>query len=147
MENCYFEFEINNNDRFRNLQEFFYALKEDKVKENIISNDSKWIGYFEEDVLMKFWWPTSDELNEYAKLWKETPINERFTSPKLQHPWDFESMIDAFSNGEYDFVSCERISNEKGRIEFNPWSWPYGGSGAFRALIEYQGFKILSEDV
>ena len=35
----------------------------------------------------------------------------------------------------------------KGRIEFNPWSWPYGGSSAFRALIEYQGFKILSENV
>jgi hypothetical protein len=56
-------------------------------------------------------------------------------------------MIDAFSNGEYEFVSCELISSEKGRIEFNPWSWPYGGAGAFRALIEYQGFKILSEDV
>ncbi|WP_297429980.1 hypothetical protein [Clostridium sp.] len=147
MEKCYFEFEINNNDRFDKLQEFFYALKEVKVKDNIISNDSKWIGYFEEDVLMKFWWPTSDELKEYERLSKETPINERLTSPKLQHPWDLESMIDAFSNGEYDFVSCEQISNGKGRIEFNPWSWPYGGSGAFRTLIEYQGFKILSEDV
>ena len=71
MEKFYFEFEINNNDRFSKLQDFFYALKEEKAKDNIISKDSKWIGYFEEDVLMKFWWPTSDELNEYAKLWKE----------------------------------------------------------------------------
>lgn len=147
MENFYFEFEINNNERFSRLQDVFYALKEEKSKDNIISNDSKWIDYFEEDVLMKFWWPTSDELKEYDKLWKETPINERFTSSKLKHPWDFESMIYAFSNGEYDFVCCEPISNEKGRIEFNPWSCPYGGSGAFRALIEYHGFKIISEDV
>ena len=56
-------------------------------------------------------------------------------------------MIDAFGNGEYDFVSCDMISQGKGRIEFTPWSWPYGGSGAFRALIEYQGFKIFDEDV
>ncbi|URZ07498.1 hypothetical protein [Clostridium felsineum] len=147
MEKCYFEFEINNNDRFSKLQEFFYELKKDKEKDNIISDDSKWISYFEEEVIMKFWWPTSHELKEYETLWKRTPINERFTSPKLQHPWDFESMIDAFANGEYDFVSCERISNGKGRIEFNPWAWPYGGSSSFRALIEYHGFKILSEDI
>ncbi|URZ04285.1 hypothetical protein [Clostridium felsineum] len=147
MENCYFEFEINNNDRFSKLQEFFYELKEEKAKDDITSDDSKWISYFEEAVLMKFWWPTSHELKEYETLWKETPINERFTSSKLQHPWDFESMIDSFSNGEYNFISCEQISNGKGRIEFNPWSWPYGGSGAFKALIEYQGFKILSESV
>lgn len=55
MEKFYFEFEINNNDRFSKLQDFFYALKEEKAKDNIISKDSKWIGYFEEDFLMKFW--------------------------------------------------------------------------------------------
>jgi hypothetical protein len=147
MGNCYFEFEIDDDDRFKKLQNFFYAIKHDKAEENVIPNDSKWIGYFDEEALLKFWWPTSDELKEYAKLWRDTPVNERLTSSKLQHPWDFESMIDAFANGEYDFVSCETISEGKGRIEFNPWAWPYGGSGAFKALIEYQGFKILDEDV
>lgn len=147
MGNCYFEFEVNNDYKFKKLREFFYVIKKDKAEENVISNDSKWISYFDEETLSKFWWPTSDDLKEYAKLWNETPVNEQLISPKLQHPWDFESMIDAFANGEYEFVSCEWISNIKGRIEFNPWCWPYGGSDAFRALIEYHGFKILDEDV
>ncbi len=147
MENCFFEFEINNEDKFKKLQDFYYAIKLSKDQEIIISSDSKWIDHFDEDTLMKFWWPSSEEIEEYARLWTETPVEERFTCAALQHPWDFESMIDAFANGEYHFVSCEKLSERKGRIEYNPWCWPYGGADSFRALIEYHGFKILRENI
>ncbi|MGH4124406.1 MAG: hypothetical protein ACREV6_15895 [Clostridium sp.] len=131
----FFEFEINNEDKFKKLQDFYYAIKLNKDKAGIISNDLKWIDYFDEDTLMKFWWPSSDDLKVYVKLWGETPVEERFICPRLQHPWDFESMIDAFANGGYELISCKKLSEKKGRIEYNPWSWPYGGADSFRALI------------
>lgn len=41
MQNCFFEFEINNEDKFKKLQDFYYAIKLSKDEEIIISSDSK----------------------------------------------------------------------------------------------------------
>ncbi|MEH7459026.1 hypothetical protein V7183_17950, partial [Bacillus sp. JJ1127] len=91
--------------------------------------------------------PTEEELYNYWILWEQTPVEERLREPKLVTPWDFESMIDAFACGEYELISCEKASNNIGRIEFHPYAWPYGGSDVFRALIAYSGFKIIDESV
>ncbi|PEI96410.1 hypothetical protein CN679_01350 [Bacillus pseudomycoides] len=147
MTNCYFEFVIHKEARFHRLREFFYKLKEEKEKEMINSSDSMWLDYFEEDALKQFWWPTEEELHHYQILWKQTPVEKRLTDPKLRTPWDFESMIDTFASGEYELVSCEKATNNVGKIEFYPYGWPYGGSDVFRALIEYSGFKIIEESV
>ncbi|MCX2824560.1 MULTISPECIES: hypothetical protein [Bacillus] len=147
MSNCYFEFVIHKESCFHRLRKFFYNLKEEKEKEMIDCSDSMWLDYFEEDVLKQFWWPTEEELRNYQMLWEQTPIEKRLTDPELTTPWDFESMIDAFACGEYELVSCEKVSNNIGRIEFYPYAWPYGGSDVFRALIEYSGFKIIDESV
>ncbi|MDM5155410.1 hypothetical protein QUF88_16840 [Bacillus sp. DX1.1] len=147
MTNCYFEFVIHKEAHFQKLREFFYKLKEEKEKEMIDCSDSMWLEYFEEDVLKQFWWPTEKELYNYRILWEQTPVEERLTDPKLVTPWDFESMIDAFACGEYELISCEKASNNIGRIEFYPYAWPYGGSDVFKALIEYSEFKIIHESV
>lgn len=147
MENCFFEFEVADDNAFERLQKFFYAIKAEKENEVLDADDSKWLDYFDADVLSKFWWPTSKELEEYVRLWSETPIEQRLTDPELETLWDFESMIDAFANGEYKLISCEKISEKAARLEFHPFSWPYGGSDVFKALIEYCGFKIIREEV
>ncbi|MEH7459022.1 hypothetical protein CON65_11245 [Bacillus pseudomycoides] len=145
MTNCYFEFLIHKEAYFHKLRECFYKLKEEKEKEMIDSSDSMWLEYFDEDVLKQFWWPTEEELHNHWILWEQTPVEERLREPKLETPWDFESMIDTFACGEYELVFCEKVSNNIGRIEFYPNAWPYGGSDVFRALIEYSGFKIIDE--
>ncbi|SFI69988.1 MULTISPECIES: hypothetical protein [unclassified Bacillus (in: firmicutes)] len=86
-------------------------------------------------------------LHNYQILWKQTPVEERLTEPKLVIPWDFESMIKAFACGGYELISCEKVLTNIGRIEFYPYAWPYGGSDVFRALNEYSGFKIIDESV
>lgn len=147
MENSYFEFAIKDEANFHRMKEFFYALKVEKEQGTIDCCDTKWMDFFKEDVLQRFWWPTEEELQYFSELWMNTPPEKRLIEPKLQHPWDFESMIDAFANGEYKLISCEKISSGKGRMEFYPYAWPYGGNDVFRALIEYCGCKIIEERI
>lgn len=147
MANCYFEFLINNEGYFLKLREFFYKIKEEKEMDILDSGDSKWLDYFEEEVLQRFWWPTEEELQQYLAIYEQTSIDRRLTEPSLQHPWDFESMVDAFACGEYELISCEKISDNMARIEYYPDSWPYGGSDSFKALIEYNGFNITAQSV
>lgn len=146
MSNCFLEFEVSKHRSFDKLKAFFYAIKAEKEQGVLDSADAKWQCYFDEDILRKFWRPSEEEVRDYARLWTETPVEQRLTEPKLRTPWDFESMIEAFSNGEYEFMSCEKITDQAARMEYAPFAWPYGGSDAFRALIEYCGFKVIAEE-
>ncbi|GIN86247.1 hypothetical protein J6TS2_26330 [Heyndrickxia sporothermodurans] len=147
MKNHYFEFQIHNERHFQGMKDFFYELKVEKEQGTIDCSDAKWMDFFEEEVLQRFWWPTEEELHHFSEIWMNTPVEKRFTESQLQHPWDFESMIDAFANGEYELIFCEKISFNKGRIEFYPYAWPYGGNDVFRALIEYSSCEIIAESV
>ncbi|KNY26932.1 hypothetical protein [Pseudobacteroides cellulosolvens] len=147
MKNCFIEFIINNSERFDMLQNMFKLLKEEKEIDLIDFRDSKWFDFFDEESLMSFWWPTEQDIKEYNKLWNESSFINRFFDPRLNKKWDFESMLYAFKNGEYELVSCERVDKHVGRIEYYPFSWPYGGSEVFKALIESYGFMITKEEV
>ena len=45
---------------------------------------------------------------------------QRFTDPSLVTPWDFGSLIDAFRNGDYELLGCERVSERAGRLVLRP---------------------------
>ncbi|MEH2109248.1 hypothetical protein [Nostoc sp.] len=55
-------------------------------------------------------------------------------------------MFDAFQNGEYQLIACRMVSANRAKIEFEPFSYPYGGTGAIQALVESFDFVILAED-
>lgn len=57
-------------------------------------------------------------------------------------------MIESFKDGEYELLSCEMISDETARINYNPFAFPYGGTDCMKALIEAFGFEVtgISED-
>ncbi|MBN3908242.1 MAG: hypothetical protein HWQ35_17370 [Nostoc sp. NMS1] len=38
------------------------------------------------------------------------------------------------------------VSADKAKLEFEPFSYPYGGTGAIQALVESLDFLILAED-
>lgn len=54
-------------------------------------------------------------------------------------------MIDAFRNGDYDLLGCRRASLRIGRLAFEPFGWPYGGTGCMRALIEAFGHRVTAD--
>ncbi|UBF24818.1 hypothetical protein K9N68_24645 [Kovacikia minuta CCNUW1] len=84
-----------------------------------------------------------EEQKDWQRRWFSTPVEQRFTDPSLETPWDFSSMIGAFEEGDYELLSCHRISNEVGCLEFEPHGFPFGGTGCMKALIEAFGHRII----
>ncbi|MBI5761003.1 MAG: hypothetical protein HZA46_20965 [Planctomycetales bacterium] len=63
----------------------------------------------------------------------------------MKTPWDFESMIDAFRNGEYNLLRVIRASENTGALQFEALACPYGGTGCMHALIECFGGIVTGE--
>jgi hypothetical protein len=101
---------------------------------------------FDEHVLAHFWWPSEQERQEYWQRWWATPVPQRWTDPTLKHPWDFESMIDSFLNGEYELLSCRLLTSDTAVLEFLPFGFPYGGTECMKALVEAFDFQVIGED-
>jgi hypothetical protein len=141
----YVEFSVHDKDRFASLCKVFDALKSDK-ESGSFRNDDEWRALFDSESLSHFWWPTNEELDAFTKKWEAMPWQERATSPELQTSWDFDSMIDAFKDGEYELQSCRMVAPDKARFEFFALAWPYGGTACMKALLEAFGFKVTAED-
>lgn len=144
VENCYVEFRADDEARYSRLVAVVDALRADK-QAGELTPGPKWRAYFDEQALSHFWWPTPAEAKEHSGRWFAIPVPERLTDPSLETPWDFDSLIDAFANGEYELVGVRR-NGEHARIEFSPDAFPYGGSGCMQRLIEAFGFTVLKID-
>ncbi len=138
------KFEIADEDRFRRLVAVFDALRTAKRADEW-HDDDYWLAFFDVESRARFWWPTEAERDDWNRRWFSTPVPQRWTDPSLVTPWDFGSMIDAFRNGEYELLRCERVSEAAGHLSFEPQAWPYGGSGCMKALIEALGHRVTTE--
>ncbi len=170
---CFIKFRVNDQARFQILAQIFEISKQEKSRylaalfedEEDQENDyqeqalrklvESLFDLFDEQALAHFWWPSKQEQLDYVQRWQATPVPQRFTDPSLKTPWDFESMIDSLLNGEYELLSCRILTPDTslhseqyatGVFEFLPFSFPYGGTGCMKALIEAFGFQILGED-
>lgn len=145
MVESYVEFSLDDDERFTRLQAAFDALNAGKSGEFTDPEDPYWRTFFDDTALNHFWWPTPEEFADWQRRWQSTPVDQRFTDPSLKTPWDFASMIDAFSNGEYDLVALDRTSVSTGRLRFHPHAYPFGGTGCMHALIESFGGNVTGE--
>lgn len=141
----YVEFEVGSEEGYRRLDAVVTALATAKRTDDF-QDDPYWLAFFNEAERSGFWWPTEAELREWSQRWKAAPVDQRLSDPAFQPPaWDFGSMIDAFRNGGYELIGCERRSPQVGRLGFEPFGWPYGGTGSMRALIEAFGHRVIAE--
>jgi hypothetical protein len=138
------EFAVADEDRFCRLAAAFDAVRT-AIQSDDWRDDNYWLGFFDSEALSRFWRPTAAEREDWLRRWSATPAPQRFTDPSLVTPWDFGSMIDAFQNGDYELVGCERVSPKVGRLLFEPHIWPYGGTGCMRALVEAFGHQVTAE--
>ena len=169
---CFIKFRAIEQNRFHMLVHAFEILKQEKFKLNEILNEDneeqannqeeeQVNGYhehvlrklaevlfdlFDQHVLAHFWWPSEQERQDHWQRWWATPVPQRFTDLTLQTPWDFESMIDSFLNGEYELVSCRLLTSDTAVLEFLPFCFPYGGTGCMKALVEAFDFQVIGED-
>jgi hypothetical protein len=144
MADFFVEFEIADEDRFQRLVAVFDAVRAAKQSDDW-QDDTYWLAFFDQEPRLRFWWPTAAEKEDWARRWFAAPVPQRFTDPTLVTPWDFGSMINAFRNGDYDLVSCERQSERIARLTFNSHGWPYGGTRCMRALLEAFGHRVSAE--
>ena len=138
-------FKLADSNRFGMLQRVFDALRDAKNDDAIDADDKSWRSYFDDDALSHFWNPTPSELADWTRRWQATPVEQRLTDPTLQTPWDFESMIEAFQNGEYNLLRVVRTSENTGSVQFEALAFPYGGTGCLHALIESFGGTVTGE--
>ena len=138
---CYMEFQVADEERYANLVSVIDALKAEK-QSGSLRPDPKWLAYFNDKARAHFWWPSPAEAEEHSRRWFATPLPERWTDESLKTPWDFDSLIDAFGNGEYDLLGIRRMG-QVARLEFEPQAFPYGGTGCMQAIIEAFDFEVV----
>lgn len=98
---------------------------------------------FTSEDLDAFWWPTDAELTAWNKFWFETPLPHRHSPQMATPPWDFMSMIDSILGAEYWLAGLSGSEDGVLALNFEPEAWPYGGTGALRALVRALGHTIV----
>jgi hypothetical protein len=143
-EPCFVEFAIHDAERLERLTAIVDELRLDKAA-GTLEPGPKWRPMFDDRALAHFWWPTPSELDDWRRRWEATPLPGRWADPSLQRPWDFDSLIEAFANGEYQILGIRRQGGT-GRLEFEPDAFPYGGTGCMQALVEAFDFVVTTID-
>ncbi len=126
---------------FEALKRLFEAVKKDKDDESS-RDESEWINFIPEELRPNFIWPTEVERSEWQDFSKDKPVAIPDVAHQLSEKWDFYSIIDAFHNGDYDLLKCERIA-ESYEMHIYPYGYPYGGIGPLIALAEGFGFQVV----
>jgi hypothetical protein len=140
---CFVEFAIASEEQFRQLEAVVAALCEAK-KTNLFPPAAYWLDFFDAKATSFFWHPTEPEFKDWKRRWFATPVEERWNEQTLETPWDFDSMIGAFEDGDYELLGCHRLSDTVARLNFSPYGSPYGGTGCMQALIEAFGHQVTS---
>lgn len=141
----FIEFSVHSPERFSALQRVFSELKRDKDAADWRTSDELLI-CFDSEALSHFSWPPADERLRRLEDLRTHPIIELPTEDSVDQTWDFDSLIDAFVNGEYNLLDCEMTGGGKARLNFDAMAYPYGGVGCMVALVEAFGCTVTGID-
>jgi hypothetical protein len=139
---CFVDFTLSDEAAFERLVRACDALRQAKAGELTIE-EGDWLPYFSDSDLSAFWWPDEAESKTWNAFWFATPVPIRHSADMPSPPWDFDSMIDAVLGAEYALLGVRRLDTQRGKLEFDPHAWPYGGASALRALVRCFGHTII----
>ena len=114
-QNCFIEFDIQSDQNFADLKHIFDLLKE--AKNNQQSRPEEfWLANFPEYSLKHFYFIESDKKPTF-----QTAALGEFT-------WHFYSLTTLLdTNYEIEYSDCYKLTENLGRLEYLPYSYPYGG--------------------
>lgn len=141
MEEFGIRFNLGNEEHFEALQQLFEAIKKDKDNDSPRSEE-EWIGFVPEELKSNFVWPDKDERDEWIEFSRNRPIAIPDVADQISAKWDFYCIVDAFHNGDYDLLQCNKVNNSY-EMHIYPYGYPYGGLGPLIALAEGFGFQIV----
>jgi hypothetical protein len=122
-QNCYIEFDILEDKNFNDLKHTFDLIKAAKNKGQP-QTDQFWLDNFPDYSLKQFYF-------------SDTDIKPKFkTTDKSEFIWHFYSLTSLLQT-DYDinYRECFKTDNNHGRLEYNPFSYPYGGSTGLITFI------------
>jgi hypothetical protein len=113
--NCFIEFNFSEDKNFNDLLSVFEKFKTAKNNEEP-QEDEYWLSSFPDYSLKNFYFAETDIKPDF-----DTKENDEFT-------WHFYSLIELLqTNIEAEYRECFKIDATKARLEYYPWSYPYGG--------------------
>jgi hypothetical protein len=123
-QNCFVEFEISDFEKFDDLQRIFEIIK-------VAKNEGK----PNEDA---FWLSVSPKYFTEKFCFLETDIRPNYnTVTKGEFFWFFYGLIELLTiDYEIEYISCYNKGTHKGRLEYNPYSYPYGGISGLVTFVD-----------
>ena len=137
----FIEFSVRSPERFSALQRAFTEIKLDKDA-NHWREANEMLKCFDVESLRHFHWPEDDERLKRLEDLRTRPVIVTPTEHSTGLTWDFDSLMHAFINGEYNLLSCEMSEGGKARLNFYSLAYPYGGVGCMVALVEAFGCVV-----
>ena len=131
--------------RLAALQRVFTAFQADK-KADAWRTDEELLSLFDEEAINAFYWPPEDVRKQRLQDLQNRPIVITQTGMTPGARWDFDSLVDAFVNGEYELLSCELTGDGRAQMQFYSFAYPYGGVGCMVGLIEAFGGEVTGID-
>lgn len=131
-------FRVDREDLFPSLVSVFDALKQAKSSEDF-SEAEVLEAQLSDEVRSHFYWPTEQERADGEEARANLPIRITEPSEALGGKWDLGSLLDAVENGEYNLLEIIKTSESTAELQIDPEAYPYGGIGAFMALVEAHG--------
>ncbi|MFY7732948.1 MAG: hypothetical protein ACOVSR_05655 [Bacteroidia bacterium] len=113
--NCFIEFDIEREQNFTDLKHVFDLLKEAKNNRQP-KPDEFWLDNFPDYSLKHFYFTESDKKPTF-----QTADLKEFT-------WHFYSLTTLLDTDyEIEYSDCFKLTDNTGRLEYLPYSYPYGG--------------------
>lgn len=145
-QHCYIKFAVASPTGLERLTLIVEAFKADKTAA-MARPDEEWASSFSKEELAAFWRPDADERQAWEAFWFSTPLPRRHSAEMPSPGWHFESMLEAIlENGDYDLIGVRAVGDGEAVLEFDPHGYPYGGTGALRALIRAFSHRVIGAD-
>lgn len=114
--NCYIKFSIPDDAHFQDLKRVFNALKKAKNNQEP-QTDEFWISIFPDYALQQF----SFLEHDVKPSFKTAPYDSPFI-------WHFYALTELLSvNYEIEYIDCFKLYENVGQLEYDAYSYPYGG--------------------
>jgi hypothetical protein len=137
----YVEFVVHSQERLRQLQRVVVELQ--RVKTTAAKGPPcEFQPLFDEEALSHFVRHTPDQWAQRLHDLGTRPVVLTPTDQAVGQRWDFDSMVHAIMDSEYELLGCEPSLGGRARLSFRALAYPYGGVGALVALVEAFGFTV-----
>jgi hypothetical protein len=90
--------------------------------------------------------PTPDGVQTLVSdsAWIDSLDNQAIERLTREGAWALEDILDCVLQGEYTLVGVT-FDGRTGRLIYEPWAYPFGGTDALKALVETFGLEVSGD--